>query len=117
MITLPVSAPDTDVHDPLGYDLPLPLQLRYYPLGYGLDLATNSAGIIKAADWLWRQFPAASQRAAATLRVIVEDCDARVPPRPSMPRGRNHLVTFIHGPDNFAVCDLGRLYTFVCLTR
>jgi hypothetical protein len=34
-----------------------------------------------------------------------------------MPRGQNHLVSFVHGPDNFAVCDLARSFTFACLTR
>jgi hypothetical protein len=106
------------VHDPLGYDFPLPLKSRYYPMGYPLDLATNSQDILASADRIWAQFPAGgSHRQAATLRVIVENRDARVPPLPSMPRGQNHLVSFVHGPDNFAVCDLVGSFTFTCLTQ
>lgn len=106
--------------DPLGYDLPLPLRSRYYPMGFPLDLATNSKEILSAADWLWQKFPIGSdagENRPATMRVIVEDCDARIPPVAGMPRGRDHLVTFVHGPDNFAVCDLATSFTFVCLTR
>ncbi len=103
--------------DPLGYDLPLPLKSRYYPMGFPLDLATNSEDILAAADWIWGQFPVTSRKRAATLRVIVEDHDARVPPLPSMPRGRDHLVSIVQGPDNFAVCDLAGSLTFACLTR
>jgi hypothetical protein len=103
--------------DPLGYERPLPLKARYYPLGFPLDLATNSEDILAAADRMWAQFPATSRQHAATLRVLVEDYDAPVPPVPSMPRGRNHLVSMIHGPDNFAVCDLAGFFTFACLTR
>ena len=33
-----------------------------------------------------------------------------------MPRGQNHLVSIVHGPDNFAMCDLARGFTFACLT-
>jgi hypothetical protein len=105
------------IHDPLGYERPLPLSARYYPLGFPLDLATNSEEILAVADQMWAQFPAASPQHAATLRVLVEDHDALVPPVPSMPRGRNHLVSMIHGSDNFAVCDLAGSFTFACLTR
>jgi hypothetical protein len=104
-------------NDPLGYDRPLPLTARYYPLGFPLDLATNSEDILAVADRMWAPFPATSRQQAASLRVLVEDNDAKVPPVPSMPRGRNHLVSMIHGPDNFAVCDLAGSFTFVCLTR
>jgi hypothetical protein len=103
--------------DPLGYERPLPLRRRYYPMGFPLDLATNSADILAAADRLWAQFPATSHPHAASLRVFVEDHDAPVPPLPSMPRGQNHLVSMIHGPDNFAVCDLAASFTFACLTQ
>lgn len=103
--------------DPLGYDFPLPLTSRYYPMGFPLDLATNSEDVLAAADWLWKPYPPASGETAAILRVLVEDREAVIPPRPSMPRGRNHLVLMIHGPDNFALCDLAGAFTFVCLTR
>ncbi len=104
--------------DPLGYDRPLPLKARYYPAGFPLDLATNSEDILATANRMWAQFPAAPhQHAAVTLQVRVEDCDALAPPVPAMPRGRNHLVSMIHGPDNFAVCDLAGSFTFACLTR
>lgn len=105
------------VNDPLGYDRPLPLRSRYYPLGFPLDLATNSEDILAAADRMWAQFPATSRQQAANLRVFVEDHDARVPPVPCMPRGQNHLVSMVHGPDNFAVCDLSGSFTFASLTQ
>jgi hypothetical protein len=103
--------------DPLGYDRPLRLRSRYYPMGFPLDLGTNSEYIIEAADRIWAQFPATPHGKAANLRVVVEDYDAQLPPAPSMPRGRNHLISIVHGPDNFAVCDLAGSFTFACLTR
>jgi hypothetical protein len=86
-------------------------------MGFPLDLATNSEDILAAADRIWAQFPATQQGPAAKLHVLLENRDAAVPPKPSMPRGRNHLVSIVHGPDNFAVCDLARSFTFACLTR
>ena len=105
------------LQDPLGFDLPLPLRSRYYPMGFPLDLATNSEEILAAADRIWEQFPANGRESAATLRVVVDNRDARAPVQPLMPRGQNHLVTIIHGPDNFALCDLAQSFTFVCLTQ
>ncbi|HEX3880002.1 MAG TPA: hypothetical protein VHW24_23640 [Bryobacteraceae bacterium] len=111
-------AREASVYDPLGYDLPLPLKARYYPVGYPLDLVTNSEDVLRAANYIWGQFPPSTwQSDAATLRVIVDDRDALLPPVASMPRGQNHLVSFVHGPDNFAVCDLARSFTFACLTQ
>lgn len=105
------------LQDPLGFDLPLPLRSRYYPMGFPLDLATNSEDILAASDRIWGQFPTTGRERAATLRVVVENHDARVPPLPSMPRGQNHLISMVHGPDNFAVCDLAHSFTFACLTQ
>jgi hypothetical protein len=105
------------LQDPLGFDLPLPLRSRYYPMGFPLDVATNSEDVLAATDRIWGPFPATGREPAATLRVVVENRDARVPPMPAMPRGQNHLVSMIHGPDNFTVCDLASSFTFACLTR
>lgn len=104
-------------HDPLGYDVPLPLERRCYPMGFPLDLATNSHEIVSLADLLWGKFPPGSQKRAARLRVIVEDHDARVPPGNALPKGQDHLVSIVQGPDNFAVCDVAASFTFACLTR
>jgi hypothetical protein len=89
-------------------------------MGFPLDLATNSTDIIAAADWLWKKFPATAESAGARparMRIVVEDRAARMPPVASMPRGRDHLISMVHGPDNFAVCDLAASFTFACLTR
>jgi hypothetical protein len=112
-----IDDPLSPTDDPLGYERPLPLRRRYYPMGFPLDLATNSADILAAADRLWLQFPATSRQHAASLRVLVEDHDAQVPPVPTMPRGQNHLVSMVHGSDNYAICDLAGSFTFACLTR
>jgi hypothetical protein len=103
--------------DPLKYDFPLPLQSRYYPMGFPVDIATNAEDILFTADQIWGDFPATQGRQAATLRVVVEDREATAPPVPSMPRGQNHLVSIVHGPDNFAMCDLARGFTFACFTH
>jgi hypothetical protein len=90
-------------------------------MGFPVDLATNSEEIVAIAECLWGRYPATSHPYAATLRIAVDDHDAasgpNAPPVPSMPRGQNHLVSMIHGPDNFAIVDLAGSFAFACLTR
>lgn len=108
------------VHDPLGFGVSLPLQRRYFPMGFPLELATNSPNILALADMLWAQYRPRTRDGAtrtATLRVIVEDRDAQAPLRNAMPKGQNHLVSIVQGPDNFAVCDVASSFTFASLTR
>ena len=104
-------------YDPLGYGRSLPLKSRYYPMGFPLDVATNSEDILTIADSIWGPFPATSHASAATLRIAVDDHDATVPPLPCMPRGQNHLVSIIQGPDNFAIIDIASSFAFACLTQ
>lgn len=111
----------TRPHDPLGYDTPLQFERRYYPMGFPLDVATNSEDIIKLADSQWAQYPPLTPKPpdlpSVMLRVIVEDHDARVPPGNALPKGQSHLVSIVQGPDNFAVCDVSGSFAFACLTR
>jgi hypothetical protein len=86
-------------------------------MGFPVDLATNSEDILAMADRIWGPFPATSHENAATLRIAVDDHDASIPPVPSMPRGQNHLVSIIQGPDNFAIVDIARSFAFACLTQ
>lgn len=106
-------------YDPLGFGTALPLQRRYYPLGFPFDLATNSPDILALADLLWAQYQPLSEGhgSVAKMHVIVEDHDARVPPGNSLPKGQSHLVSLVQGPDNFAICDTGSAFSFACLTR
>ncbi len=36
---------------------------------------------------------------------------------PSMPVGQGHLISMVHGPDNYAVCDLAASFAFARLTQ
>jgi hypothetical protein len=105
------------VEDPLGYDVPLSLKSRYYPMGCPVEISTNSPEIIAAADEIWGQFPVTRNEKPARLTITVEDQDASAPLQAAMPRGRSHLVSIVHGTDNFVVCDLAGSFAFGCLTR
>jgi hypothetical protein len=102
--------------DPLGYDVPLPLSARYHPLGFPLIVETNCAAILEIAEALWSRWPVRDGR-PARFQVFVADSDSRFPLTPGMPRGRGHLVSVVHSPENFATCDLTTSFSCAWLTR
>ena len=103
--------------DPMAYGFPLPLKARYYPMGVPVEIITNSEAVLAVTDRMWAQYPPVAHAGLVTLRVAVENRNAAVPPRPSMPLGQNHLASIVHGPDNFAVCDLAASFGFAWLTQ
>jgi hypothetical protein len=108
---------NNEARDPLGYDTPLPFTALYYPLGFPLIIDTNSEQILYLASSLWSRWPSRGGIAPARFRIAVEDCNSRAALNPAMPRGQQHLVSVIHAPDNFAICDLRASFAFAGLTR
>jgi hypothetical protein len=103
--------------DPLSWLLPLPIVRTFYPMGFALELSTNSAEIAAMADSLWSRYPKLSDSPPVRLRIAVSEDVARSPAVPSLPRGQGHLFSIVHGPDNFAVADLAGGFAFACLSR
>jgi hypothetical protein len=129
-------------HDPLGCDFPLPFTRTWYPVGVPVHLATNSEDVLAVADRLWSRYPATTVAPAVTFRVVVDtsvvdtsvvdtsvvdtsvvdshtvdDRDTIDAVRPPTPRAQGHLLSIVHGPNNFAVCDLSASFAFARLTQ
>ena len=49
-------AQETKLIDPLMHDFAMPLEAAYYPLGFPVHIATNSNGILLAAEESWGRF-------------------------------------------------------------
>src|SRR5271168_3060127 len=107
----------TPVPDPLAYDVPLPLRSHYYPMGIPVEIATNSPAVRAVAERMWGRYPPAAIGGSVTFRIAVVDRGAIAPPHPSIPLGQGHLMAMVHGPENFAVCDLNASSGFAWLTR
>lgn len=91
--------------DPLLCNFELPFRETFYPLGFALDVATNSRDIILASRESWSMRTRHFQEPAARLRIAVRDEASRQCPGEPTFRGRDHLALFIADPDNFVVCD------------
>ena len=111
-----LSAGPFGVSDPLQCDFAMPLRARYFPMGFPVDLETNSVDLLSAAADLWSRFPLLAATPAVTLRVAVGG-RSTVRPQASLPRGQEHLISIVHSPENFAVADLAGAFAFAWLTQ
>jgi hypothetical protein len=90
--------------DHLNVNTALPLTGRYYPLGFPLDLATNSRDVIAAADEAWRDSPPQHAAVPLVLHVFVSPDGA--PAGCGRHRMHGHLYAVVSDQDNFAHIDL-----------
>ena len=58
--------------DPLGVSIELPLTGTYYPLGFRLEIATNSRDVIQAAEESWAGEAREFDGQALVMRVFVQ---------------------------------------------
>jgi hypothetical protein len=103
--------------DPLMQGVELPFHARFYPLGFPLDIATNSQLVVEGVAESWRCFPKVFDAPLIRLRVAVQHGDqaAPLPPEP-VSRAQEHLLTMVAGSDNFAICDMAGAFGFCWLT-
>jgi hypothetical protein len=104
----PATSPEASVAqcDPLRARTKLPLQARYRPLGFALDLQTNSAGVLQAAAESWPGTARTFMEPPLQLSIGVagEGCAIETP-APAF-RSRGHLLSIMSGVEDFLVCDL-----------
>ena len=96
--------------DPFLRETPLEQRFIYYPLGFPLQLKTNSTEVLKAAEGTWGGRRQAFDKPPLELRVIVSP-GAEHPPSPVY-RGQEHLMSIVSDQENFAVCDYTRHFAF-----
>ncbi len=98
--------------DPLLSSFDLPLQARFYPFGFPLDLATNSAQVMEAAVEGWGRFMQQFDAAPARLHLAVAPGSSAPLPPQSMVRSREHLMFSVANSENFMVCDFKQNFGF-----
>jgi hypothetical protein len=91
--------------DIILYDIPLPLRATLFPLGFPLELATNSAVVIAAAIESWSSFEAAHPETPISFSLAVTEYDdERLPPQPKF-RSHRHLMSIVSDAQNNVICD------------
>lgn len=94
---------------------PLLHRAEFYPLGFPVQVATNSAAVLGVAAASWNGWSRAFDRPPLEIRVIVH-LDGPVPDREPVYRAQRNLFTIIADNANFGICDLEKGYCFCCIT-
>ena len=110
------TAAGAPVCDPLLQCFDLPLKTTLYPLGFPLEVATNSGEVICSAQESWASYPQVFSREQVRLRIAVADGNPSAPPPPPSFRAQEHLLAIVADQANFAVCDLRGGAGFAWLT-
>jgi hypothetical protein len=92
--------------DPIGCHFSLPLKGTFHPLGFTVEIATNSPDVLIAAEENWKSFGKVFSAAPVHLHVAVTEGQATDCPPPPTYRGQRNLVMSVASPHDFAVCDL-----------
>lgn len=104
--------PRPAVFDPFQYRVELPLRADLYPLGFGLELLTNSKEVLQAAREGWDGFPRLFPDPALQVRVAVAEDHPAPCPTGLIFRAQRHLLAIISDEANFAICDLRERFAF-----
>jgi hypothetical protein len=103
---MPESSVQQIVDDPLLLKLDLGLRQIHYPLGFPLEVQTNSRDVIEAASESWGRFSQSFDVAPMRLTLAVkESIQAEAwAGRPNF-MAREHLMAMVMDADNFVMCD------------
>ncbi len=97
----------------------LPLRATYFPLGFPLDVCSNSPAVIAAAEESWKLFLPKFTDTRMEIRFGVqgdENDDAALPPAPICCMQSN-LMLCIADAHNFLVCDFNNSHSFGMITQ
>src|SRR5271154_6328757 len=96
----------------------LPLRATYFPLGFPLDVFSNSPAVIAAAEESWKFFLPKFTHTRMEIRIEVhgvENGDSALPPAP-LCWMQSNLLLCIADARNFVICDFNNNRSFGAIT-
>jgi hypothetical protein len=105
------------LNDPLLHDFEMPLEAIFYPLGFPLQITTNSTDVLAAADESWGRFRKIYSQPALQMRIGVLEGGPSECPGDPVYREQRSLQARIADPENFSVSDIRRGFAYAWLTR
>jgi hypothetical protein len=108
--------PTCRADDPLLSDQELPFHGVFYPLGFALEITTNSDQVMEAAQESWGHFREAMAEPPVHLRVVVvEGGQKECPPDPKL-RAQQNLVVRVADAENFSISNMAEGFASCWLT-
>jgi hypothetical protein len=105
------------IPDPVLSAFELPFRHMFYPLGFPIEIETNSAEVIAAASEGWGAFQPAFDEMAVRLCLGVMKGGGEPLPPESVIRSREHMMSIVADAENFVVCDFNRGFAFGWVTE
>ena len=103
--------------DPLLCNMALSLCSTFYPLGFAVEIVTNSPDVLDAATESWGHLHRRHDAPVLQLRIgVVEDTSTDCPP-PPLVRAQRHLLSIVADAHNQAICDLKAGFAFAWLNH
>jgi hypothetical protein len=102
--------------DPVLARVKMPLRESFFPLGFPVEIETNSEEVLAAATASWHGFVKLFDTPPIRIRVGIRDgSSSECPPAPIY-RVQQHIASNIADSENYAVSDLAQLFTSIWLT-
>lgn len=99
--------------DPLGYNTPLPLKGEFFPLGFPLEIETNSPQVLAAAATSWPETQGSFPTPRLRMRIVVAQPENSEPPPAPQYRAQGNFLSLAADTRHAASCDLAAA-TAVC---
>lgn len=90
--------------DPMLRDIDLPFTGTYYPIGFRVNISTNSHDVLEAAEESWRHYGPEFECQPLEFRVVIEP-EGALAPQPTF-RMQAHLFSVVSDGHNYALGDL-----------
>jgi hypothetical protein len=105
--------------DPVRSMTKLPLRDLYFPLGFPLEIQTNSPAVLAAANQSWGLFQPEFSYPPLTLRLGVTENSTDSSNEPPAPvcRSQGNLLSNIADAHNFVISDLDAGFSFGWITQ
>lgn len=95
----------------------LPLKEMFYPLGFPVEVETNSEDVLQAFAETWHGFVKLFDTPPFQFRVLVNESDSSAcPPRPAC-RIQEHLTSYLADHENYAISDFAQGFSIIWLTH
>lgn len=106
---------ETAPYDPLLHRIDLPLAGSFFPLGFRVEIATNSHDVLEAAAASWGGYAPEHPYRPLELRVAVQPA-GDLAPEPVF-RAQRRLFSIVADRDNFACYESGSLFGYCFVSQ
>lgn len=108
----PIPPPDLG-----GVHVELKHRATFYPMGFPLELASNSEDVLRAATETWQRHKPLFKAWPMQLRIVLNEGETGECPAHPNCRLEHHLVCNVVDQDNYSIVDISQGFAFASISR